>query len=379
MKSLVSRIKKVAFAGLAIAVVFALVSVLIPSNALAAGQVTSRSITMSSSNASDTGVSYQIGFTTASTSTIKGIVVDFCSTSPIISDTCTAPSGFTVGTPTVTTSGAPNTGLTGSWTAGSLNSGRTLTLINASGGSISSGTSVIFTLSTVTNPSTTGSFYARILDYTTTAGATSYTDTVPGTYVDYGGIALSTAAVINITAKVQESLTFCVYHSACGDSTSLNLGQTVGSQVILDNNAVYTAQDKFSVATNAQHGVVVNMKGDTLKFSTFSINPAGTTAIAFVAGTEDFGMCVSPGAGVTAIAPYLDSTATCATPGGTTKYGLDVTSGTNITSTYGQQIATLAGPSNTTVSTTTFAATASLTTTAGIYTAAEQLIATATF
>src|SRR6185436_12235167 len=69
-----------------------------------------------------------------------------------------------------------------------------------------------------TNPSGTGSFYARIHTYTTTGGATAHDEDAATGYGDYGGIALSTAAVISITARVQETLSFCVYEGggACG-------------------------------------------------------------------------------------------------------------------------------------------------------------------
>src|ERR1035438_358853 len=95
------------------------------------GQVQSRSIQLSDSNGGDTGVSYLVQFNVATTGTIQGYVVDFCSNDPIITDTCTQPGGFTVGgSPTFT----PGTNTASGWTASSANTGRTFELINASGG-----------------------------------------------------------------------------------------------------------------------------------------------------------------------------------------------------------------------------------------------------
>ena len=330
----------------------------------AAAQVTSRSITMSSSTASATSTSYNVKFTTATTSTIQGIVVDFCDETPLVGDsTCTKPTGFSVGTPSVTV----NSGLSGTWTAGQLNTNRTLTLTNASGGSVSASTAVDFTLTTATNPSTANhTFYARILTYATTAGATGYAAGTEGSYVDYGGIALSTGTDIVITARVMESLSFCVYNSSCGDSPNFTLGH--GGNTVLDTTAVDTATANFSLSTNAQSGAAVYLKGDTLVSGSNNIDAAGASAVAFAAGTEKFGLRVSTsGTNITAVAPYN---------GASNNYGLDTTA---TTSTYGDSLATLSGPTNSSISTLTYAATASNTTAAGIYTATHQLIATGTF
>jgi len=335
-----------------------------------AAQVTSRSIQMSDSNASATSAQYQVGFTAPSNATIKGIVVDFCDNDPIIGDSCTTPTGFSLGTPTVTTSGAPNTGLSGTWTVATANTARTLELTNATGTALNN-TAVIFTVAGITNPSTSNhSFYARILTYTTTAGATSYAAGTEGSFTDYGGVALSTGTVINITAKVMETLSFCVYAAAGVCNTNppdITIGHAVGTATVIDSSAVDTADVNFSLSTNAQSGAAVNMKGDTLKSGANSIAAAGSTAVAIVAGTAKFGMRISTaGTNITKVAPYNDAT----------NYGFDTTS---TTGTYGDQICTLSGPTNSSISTLTFAATASNTTPAGTYTAAEQLIATGTF
>lgn len=332
-----------------------------------AAQITSRSIQMSSSNQGATGTSYLVSFTTATTSTVQGIVVDFCDETPIIGDsTCTKPTGFSVGTPTVVV----NSGLSGTWTAGQLNTNRTLTLTNASGGSVSASTAVSFTLSTATNPTTDNhSFYARILTYDTPGGATSYVAGTEGTYIDYGGVALSTGKVINITARVMESLAFCVYNASCGDDPSMTLGH--GANLVLDSTAVDTDTAAFSISTNAQTGADVRLKGGTLTSGSNNIDAVGATAATINAGTEAFGVRVSTaGTSITADAPYN---------GGAGSYGFDVTSTPNVTSLYGDEIADLSGPVNSSVTTLTFAATASNTTAAGIYTAAQQLIATGRF
>lgn len=379
MKIRISKVSRLTYGLAALALTLAIGADTIVPGLVAqasAAQVTSRSIKMSDSNASAGSVKYQVGFTAPSNATIKGIVVDFCDGSPIIGDSCSAPAGFSLGTPTVDTSTVPNTGLTGTWTVATANTARTLELTNATGTALNN-TAVIFTVSGITNPNTSNhSFYARILTYTTTAGATSYAAGTEGAYTDYGGVALSTGTVINITARVMETLSFCVYAAAgvCNtNDPSITIGHTVGSAVIIDNNNIDTADVNFSLATNAQSGAAVNIKGDTLKSGSNDINaPASaTTATTFAAGTENFGVRVSTsGTNITAAGPYN---------GGANAYGFYTSATDGTTSTYGDLLCTLSGPTNSSISTLTFAATAGNTTPAGTYTASEQLIATGTF
>lgn len=332
-----------------------------------AAQVTSRSIQMSSSNQGATNTTYLISFTTGTTATLKSIVIDFCDNTPIIGDsTCTAPTGFSVGTPTATTS------ISGTWVAAAANTNRTLTLTNSTGTSVNSGTAVTITLTTATNPTTDNhSFYARILTYVNSSGANSAATYAPGsegTYTDYGGVAMSTGKVINITARVMESLAFCVYNTTCGDDPSITIGH--GTNTILDATAVDTKTAKFSISTNAQTGADIRLKGGTLTSGSNTIAAHGGTAGTMSAGTADFGLYLSSLGSVTATAPYSSTAG---------QYALDTNGTTGTTSTYGQKFADLSGPINNSVTTITYGATASNTTPAGIYTTAHQLIATGKF
>lgn len=345
------------------------VAALVPAfrGSASAAQITTRSIQMSSSNAGATNTTYLLTFTPATTATLKSIVVDFCDNTPIIGDsTCTAPTGFTVGTPTATTT------ISGTWTAASANSGRTLTLTYATGTSVPAATPVSITLTTATNPTTDNhSFYARVLTYVNSSGANSAATYAPGsegTFNDYGGIAMSTGKVINITARVMESLAFCVYNTTCGDDPSMTIGH--GTNTILDATAVDTKTAKFSISTNAQTGADIRLKGGTLTSGSNTIAAHGGTAGTMTAGVADFGLYLSSLGSVTATAPYSSTAG---------NYALDTNGSTGTTSTYGQEFADLSGPVNNSVTTITYGATASNTTPAGIYTTAHQLIATGKF
>lgn len=344
-----------------------------------ADQVAIRSITMSSSTAGAASQSYNVRFNWATSGNVGGIVVDFCDNTPLIGDTtCDVPTGFTVtGSPTFTINGG-SLGAGGTWTASSLNSGQVFLLSNATPQSMTSGGTADFVITSVTNPTTANhSFYARIVTYATSAAMTSgYT--VSGTTraanpggVDYGGVALSTATVINITARVMETLSFCVYNSSCGDDPSMTIGNGPPNNV-LDASGIYTDTVNFSISTNAQNGGFVRLKGTTLISGANNIDAAGASPLLFVAGTESFGATLTTaGTNITATSPYNSGSADT--------YGFDDNGTTGTTSTYGDQIASLSGPVNNSVSTVTYAAAASNTTAAGIYTSAHQLIMTGTF
>lgn len=333
----------------------------------AAAQVTSRSIEMSDSTASTVGATYHVSFKTATTGNIQGIVVDFCDNDPLIGDSCTAPSGFTV-TTSPTFANLAGTNPTTGWTASQLNSGRTFLLTNGSAGSVAASTTVSFDITSVTNPNTANhSFYARILTYATPGGATGYVAGTEGSYVDAGGIALSTATPLTVTARVQEELSFCVFNATCGDSPAITLGH--GSNTVLDATAVDTNTDQFSCSTNAQGGVNVRMKGNTLTSGSNTIPAVSPSPGAITAGTAAFGMYISTN-GTGMAAPPAEYAGTSG------DYGFNTT---NIGSTYGDTIDTSTGVLNNSITAMTFGATASNTTPAGIYTATEQLIATGTF
>ncbi|HSW79395.1 MAG TPA: hypothetical protein VLG47_01325, partial [Candidatus Saccharimonadales bacterium] len=281
-------------------------------NKVSAGQVTSRSVKLSDSTVSATGVTYELKFTPTggSPANIGGIVLDICSgaSTPIIGDTtCTYPTGFDFGTtPTFNIISGIGTG--GTWvTTNSLQGGagagqvQVLKLTNTTAQAVTAATPVVIDFTAVTNTSTVGTFYGRIVTFDTSAHAvSSYTATgatraaAPFTgQIDYGGVALSTAAVITVTAKVQEQLTFCIYTTSCGVGTAVTLGNTQG--VLSTSGAFVDKTTKYDVQTNAASGAAVNVKGNTLTdpvtSSTIAAINAGGAAAVSTPGTSQFGLC----------------------------------------------------------------------------------------
>jgi hypothetical protein len=407
MKTKFHAIKRAFYAVLGLALSASFLMPMLSSEALAYGQVTTRSVEMSSAEASDTNVSYNITFTPASSTTVQAIAVDFCSSDPLPGDACTLPAGFDL---TATPTGTVNTtaGETlGTWAYSSVNNTtgyRTLELSDATAAGAPSG-AFNFTVDTVTNPSSTGEFWARIFTFATpTDMTTTWNGTADGsdtsTILDAGGAALYINSTVSITAKIEEQLTFCVSGSTitgtCGGLTAPNLTLGHGSPTLaLDSSQIDTAPAYTQLSTNANSGAQVRMKdlssttcGGLSKDSgsTCPVPAIGAEA-AISSGAADFGMCVIPGGGTTADTPYSNiSGAVCATTtpsGATVEYGMDDSTGgstgNNVIGTYGSSIFHTAGAVNDEANTCDFAAQASNTTPAGIYTVNESLIATGTF
>lgn len=405
-------------------------SALVPQFA-SAGQATERIVKLSNSTPGATSVSYEVSFKPTSGANVGGIVVDFCADSPIIGNTsCTYPSSFDLGaTPTVTGISGFSTS-TGSWvTTNSLQGAATnkqILVLTNSTAQTPTGTStpITFTITGVTNPSLSGggvqttTFFARIATFDTdahaTAGYTAPTSVTRGAttsttgLLDYGGAAMNVNSQVSITAKVQESLTFCASaadlatNSDCSAATAPIIEIGHGTPKTLDSSAVDLATVYTQTSTNASGGAIVRMKatnacanGGLSSTGGAVCNIPGTLGggdgsapAAIAAGTANFGLFVSASAttsGVTSstgtITPdanYNDGTNVTETSAATLTFGMDQ-SGTGVGSTYGDPIMACTAPVSQINNHLVFGATASLTTQAGIYTGNEILIATGKF
>lgn len=413
---LAQRLRRPKLIAAATLLLFASVLPLLSRQDVAAAILANRQIKISSSVASAANTTYHVEFDVGTTNNIQGIVVDFCAETPIIGDTtCTAPTGFDLnGAGAIAISGQSTTGpgeanLSTFTTAATANTDRTLMLTAGAPVSFAAGDTAYFDITTVTNPSAVNTtFYARIYTYATAGAATGYTVATPGSFIDAGGIALSTAQQIDITSKVQEKLDFCVYTSAVNGNydcvgASYNGGLILGdTNGVLSTNGPYVNKEtNYSVATNASSGVVIRMKGETLSSGGFSITPngVGTQAGAQTANnTEQFGLCtyrvVASAAGLmpdtaydgdnsgntsTACAGTTQTAGTGSTGGDNSAYfAFDDNSTDGTTSLYGDIIATKAA-GDFSAGTLAMMGNVAYTTEAGIYTTTLTFIATGTY
>lgn len=383
-------------------IVLALLVMAAPLPDAAAAQLADRNIRLSDAAPSGTSITtgpgsgtkviYRVEFGVATIATaIGGIVIDFCSNSPIPGDSCSAPTGFNVNRSTTTVNNQTGTG-TGAFAVTTTDATNNRIIITRATASTMSGTAS-FELGNatngLTNPSVTGSLYARIYTYATQAAANAHNTAAPSGYIDYGGVAMSIASTITITARVQETLLFCLSASAptanCGGLTAPALTIGHGAVKTIDSTAIDTGTIYSQVSTNAQSGVTVRIRnangncgglsadgGTTCTIPPVNAGAATTPATNMVAGTAAFGLRIASSGGVTPSAPYNGASGDL--------YGMDTTTaGSNVTTTFGSQALTSSGPVNNINNTWTFAATASNTTPAGIYTANIAAIATGTF
>ena len=396
----------------------------------AAGQVTSRSVQLSDSSASSngkitsgvgsgTGVTYKITFTVATATTIGGIVVDICGNTPLIGDTtCTLPAGFSWGSATPS---ASLTGATGTWTAGSKQGAgasaaapQVLTMSNST--PVTPGGPVTITVTGVTNPNATNytatnnyTFYARIVtfdtsgnmtsNYTANAGSTARAASFTG-MVDYGGAAMSLQMPIAITARVMETMTFCVSGAAMTSGctgaapANIDIGQSVNGTIVLGTTLSSTPAYS-QISTNATNGYGIYMKaryacgglskdgGTTCQIP--AVNSGGATAAAIANGAGAFGAQVSSGTAASGGSGTNTAVTRWAQTG--SNYLMDTTtSNDNVGATYGSLVASSASEApasnkqaDSVNNTYTFGAAASSTTPAGIYSQAFLLVAVGVF
>ena len=250
------------------------------------------------------------------------------------------------------------------------------------------------------NPNNT--FYARIYVFSDETPP-AYVDPVAATEVVHtGGIAMSTAEQLTITARVQEILEFCV---GTNTSTPVNCAAMTGNSVdlgVLDFQSIsYSLADEGEqgaiwVTTNAASGVVIDyfaeqastgsnhlgalrVSGATCNAGNVEfdqcINSAGTTQTQFQAGEENFGLCVhnvEQTFSTTNIAPDGEYDGACDNSTANDGFAFDETGtadrlAASTTVVHGEMIEI------------DFAGTSDVTTPTGLYTVTLTFIGTATF
>jgi len=215
MKSLRFLDRRVGFSLGALSILFGTMApAVVPAFASADSQITSRSIQMSTSAKSATGVSYNVTFTPNETGS-QNMAIEFCNNTPLIGSACTAPTGMDLSAATVTT---------GTILGSGADVGANFVDFSAT---LASPTTI--TLGNVTNPDGTGlsngTFYARIMvfDNATDAGAVDGSGSEStGTMLDDGGVALAVTDTIGVNAAVLESMTFCVFGDPNNNTSSAN-------------------------------------------------------------------------------------------------------------------------------------------------------------
>ena len=391
-------------------------------------------------------VTYTVGFDMPSTGNVGAIVVEFCSDSaggPIILQTCTAPTGLNVNTGTAV---ANQNGISGfSKIATIVPAANRFGIENGTPQSITSNTTdtttidgrtypasdVKFDITGITNPTSVGTFYARIIVYSANGNlpTTSWVSTATGnngigTRAHDGGVALSVVNHLTVTARVQEVLQFCVGTEtsstltggpgarATGDDCTDVLGTDLDLGVVDSNNIQRTSDGDINndgvamVRTNAIDGVAMFYKAEqetglsnggagalritgvddcgTISavnnacFNSAGGNVTNPSQSSITAGTELFGMTLTnhdttAGGATNAVScnSNYDGDGSCGS-GAATGYAWDPTEAFDT-------IAASTGPVDDELVNIEFAATASPTTPTGLYTVTANFVATAQY
>ena len=340
-----------------------------------------RSITMETSEDSATDVIYSVSFDTATTHSIASVVIQYCDSSPIIGDsTCGDTRSFDWDETNLSLNNL--VGLSAS-TIDSANSDSNNLIIDVdTPASISSGTTISFDLGSnssdgVVNPDTTNStFYMRILTFTNATNAEGYSPGTDTNATDVGGLALSTANTITITAKVHETLTFCVYTGAncAAGGTTVSLGD---ANDVLSTSTTYTDDStQFDLATNAASGAKVYASGNLLESGSNDIDAIGATCTADSTGTEQFGFRITNNGTANT---NVDPTSPYDCSSGNHSFVTAALDPTSTTSPFGDEIAETTSATDSEDSAVEFAANISNITAPGVYTTEFDFVAAPTF
>jgi hypothetical protein len=291
----------------------------------AAATITNRNITMSTAVVSATA-NYTFNFTPAGTSQIQSIFFQACTT-PV--NSCTAPSGINLSGGTVSQSGFQGaTSFTKDTSTSSPACNVTTNLcVKRTDTTAQTVTAHSITDTGATNPNGTScstancTFFVRI---------TTYSDNAFTTAVDSGAVAGSTTQTLTVNATIQESLIFCIGATTIDDSntstppactgvsgTSVSLGPLSSSNVSVTPVSAANGGDANNgiaeLSTNATNGATVvynaiqqsgtnhlgtlRVAGASCNSGTINtdqcVNAIGTTKSTLTAGTEAFGMTVA--------------------------------------------------------------------------------------
>lgn len=204
---------------------------------------------------------------------IGSIVIEFCSNSPLIGDSCTAPSGFDA-------SGAnlnSQVGETG-FTIGPGSNANKIILTRPA--ALPTGAVSQYLFSNIVNPDAAGSYYGRLQTFTSTDGT--------GSDIEDGGFVFAILRGLSVSAEVPPYLTFCagvtITNIDCSTATSFLIDMGEFSKTHSNQ-----ATSEFAVATNAEFGYSITISGTTLTSGINAITALGSPT-ASIPGTKQFGM-----------------------------------------------------------------------------------------
>ena len=340
--------------------IVATVLALVPlANAIKVGatQISSRSVTISTSAGAATGVTYSLSTSALPTSgtAVKSLQVKFCASLP---GCASAPAGFSSASSTLA---SQPSGLGASGWSVSNSDSASLRINNSSNSTNPSG-SVSVIWSGVTNPAVDNTTFYAIISTYSNANWTGEIDT--------GSIALSTSTQVQISLTVDETLTFCAGTSITGQ----NCATVSGNFVNLGHGSTTstaTGSSLMAASTNGSTGYAISISGSTLTSGSDTItalSSGGGSAI----GTKQFGINLAGSNTAPAVGQAVSGSGTGAP---TINYSTD----NNFRFVSGNTIASATGPTNANTFTIGYIANIDGMTPPGVYNTVLTYTATANF
>lgn len=239
----------------------------------AAQPLDNRSVSLGNATASAVD-SYSFSFTVPTNSSLGSIVFEYCSNSPIFSDSCTPPAGLDSSNPTLVN----QTGNIGFTVDSADTTANQIVLSRPASAGIQIAS--IYDFDNITNPSASGATtFVRISLHSSLDGS--------GPANDQGSVAFVTASQFSVGAFVPPFLKMCVgitvsptCASVSGDS--INLGN-------LSSGHASAGQSQFSAGTNSPTGYAVYGLGTTMTSGNNFIWALNIPSTSFP-GTGQFGL-----------------------------------------------------------------------------------------
>jgi len=251
-----------------------------------AGDIANRSVKLSTSTPSATGVDHTFGFFYVSPADVGSVEFEYCENDPFPGEPCVAPVGIDVSTANLFIGG--QTGETGFSIHPSTFDGTfpdNNVIVMQRGAITVTPQQSSYRFEGVRNPSATQTFFVRITTYQEQAGRNSLpTQTI----VDTGGVAASTNNSIVISAEVPPYLTFCVGLSILNHDCSTAAGSLINLGAFSRASTV-SGISKLTAFTNALNGYSISMSGTTMTSGNNAINPIATPSVSTV-GSKQFGL-----------------------------------------------------------------------------------------
>lgn len=237
-----------------------------------AAELESRTLELSDSTPGKTGVTYSASFQIATVATLGSVEFEFCSNSTFPTDVCVAPTGLDASHAVF----EQESGISGF--AISSENANEIVISRPPAPMTAVPANVIF--SNITNPSSGGSYYLRVLTFPTNDAS--------GPYTDNGGMAFSINVPIDIHVQVPPYLYFCTGNTISGTDCTTASGDFVELGQFLPTRTS-SGQSQMVVATNAQTGYSITATGNTLTSGNNTIPPLSVDSPSQI-GISQFGI-----------------------------------------------------------------------------------------